>query len=158
MLCIETYSGKYDDEIIRLILDIQNSEFKIGLPLQEQPDLKNIQEAYKKKGGEFWIALSGGKVIGTIALMQKGQECAVLKKFFVKAEYRSKKIGAALYEKLLEYAHKTGVKHIILDTPSVAHAAHRFYERAGFYKIEAKDLPVPYTYPDRNCILYRLDL
>ena len=36
---IETYSGKYDDEIISLILDIQNNESKINLSLEEQPDL-----------------------------------------------------------------------------------------------------------------------
>ena len=32
---IETYSGKYDDEIISLILDIQNNESKINLSLEE---------------------------------------------------------------------------------------------------------------------------
>lgn len=31
---IETYSGKYDDEIISLILDIQNHESKINLSLE----------------------------------------------------------------------------------------------------------------------------
>lgn len=36
---IEKYSGKYDTEIISLILDIQNNEAKIGLSLQEQPEL-----------------------------------------------------------------------------------------------------------------------
>ena len=37
MLKIETYSGKFDDEIIALILSIRNDEAKIGLSLQEQP-------------------------------------------------------------------------------------------------------------------------
>ena len=55
---IETYSGKYDEEIIALILDIQNNESKINLSLEEQPDLLDIRECYQKKGGEFWIALS----------------------------------------------------------------------------------------------------
>lgn len=39
---IETYSGKYDEQIVSLILNIQNNEAKIGLPLQEQPDLLDI--------------------------------------------------------------------------------------------------------------------
>ncbi len=47
---------------------------------------------------------------------------------------------------------------IFLDTPSVAHASHRFYERAGFRKIDAGQLPVAYSYPDRDSLLYLLDL
>ena len=57
--------------------------------------------------------------------------CAIMKKFFVKKEYRSQKVGLALYKKLLEFAEAANVQYIILDTPSVAHASHRFYEKAG---------------------------
>lgn len=155
---IERYSGKFDDEIISLILSIQNDEAKIGLSLQEQPDLLDIHRSYQQAGGEFWIALSDGQVIGTIGLMLKENYCAVLKKFFVKKEFRSQKIGLALYNELLQYAVSKGVRHVLLDTPAVAHASHRFYEKAGFYKISKAELPVPYAYPDRESILYLLDL
>lgn len=157
-LKIETYSGKYDDEIISLILDIQNGESKIGLSIEEQPDLLDIKRCYQQDGGEFWIALSDGRVIGTIGLMLKEQHCAILKKFFVKKEFRSQKIGLALYNELLTRAKSIGVRHIILDTPSVAHASHRFYEKAGFRKISTAELPVPYSYPDRDSFLYMLDI
>ena len=80
---IETYSGKYD-EIISLILDIQNNESKINLSLEEQPDLLTIHDSYQKNGGEFWIALDQGRVIGTLGLMKKDNHCAIMKKFFVK--------------------------------------------------------------------------
>lgn len=118
---IETYSGKYDDEIINLILSIQNDEAKIGLMLKEK-------------------------------------HCAVLKKFFVKKEFRSQKVGLSLYNELLKYAISKSVHHIILDTPAVAHASHKFYEKAGFYRISTEELPVAYSYPDRDSILYLLNL
>ena len=155
---IETYNGNFDGEIISLILSIQNDENKLGLSLQEQPDLLDIHRSYQQPGGEFWVALSDGEVIGTIGLMKKGNDCAVLKKFFVKKEFRAQKVGLALYQKLLPFAVSKGIRHIILDTPAVADAAHRFYEKAGFRKITAAELPVPYTYPDRDCSLYLLDL
>lgn len=44
---IETYRGKFDDEIISLILSIRNEEAKIGLSLQEQPDLLDIYHSYQ---------------------------------------------------------------------------------------------------------------
>lgn len=155
---IEAYSGKYDEEIISLILDIQNNESKINLSLEEQPDLLTIHKSYQENGGEFWIALDQGKVIGTLGLMMKADHCAIMKKFFVKKEYRSQKVGLALYKKLLELAKEAEIKHIILDTPSVAHTSHRFYEKAGFRKIKTEELPIPYEYPDRDSILYMLDL
>lgn len=155
---IAAYNGKYDDEIITLILGIQNEEAKINLSVAEQPDLLDIHGCYQQDGGEFWLALADERVVGTIGLMLKGQQCAILKKFFVQKEFRSQKVGLALYHKLLQFAQNAGLKHIILDTPSVAHASHKFYKKAGFRKITAVELPVPYTYPDRDSIFYMLDL
>lgn len=104
------------------------------------------------------MALSGGRVVGTLGLMLREDGCAVMKKFFVDREYRSQRVGLALYKRLLSHAEKTGVRHILLDTPSVAHASHRFYETAGFRRITPAELPIPYTYPDQDSLLYLLDL
>lgn len=82
----------------------------------------------------------------------------VMKKFFVKKAFRSQKIGLALYNELLKYAVSKDVYNIILDTPAVAYASHRFYEKAGFYRIGTAELPVTYSYPDRDSILYLLKL
>lgn len=81
-----------------------------------------------------------------------------MKKFFVEKAFRSQKVGLALYNELLKFAVSKDIHHILLDTPSVAHTAHRFYEKSGFRKISTAELPVPYSYPDRDCILYLLDL
>lgn len=158
ILKIETYSGKYDNEIISLILSIQNDEAGINLSIQEQPDLSDISRSYQQNGGEFWIALFDGNVIGTIGLMLKEQHCAIMKKFFVKKTFRSQKVGLALYNELLRFAKNSGVQHIILDTPSVACTSHKFYEKAGFRTIGIDELPIPYSYPDRDSILYMLNL
>lgn len=88
----------------------------------------------------------------------KQNKCAVMKKFFVKKELRSQKIALALYNMLIEYAKEKYIEHIILDTPSVAAASHRFYEKAGFKRIESQELPVPYGFPDGDSLLYMLDI
>ena len=155
---IITYEEKYRQQIIDLILSIQNEEAGIDLSLEEQPDLLDIPAYYEKNGGEFWLAVEGGVLIGTLALMCYGKGNAVLKKFFVRADYRNKKIDYALYTVLLRFAHEKGVRQILLDTPSVATASHKFYERAGFQKISQEALPFPYEYPDRDSYLYLLKL
>ena len=58
---IETYSGKYDDEIISLILDIQNNESKINLSLEEQPDLLTIHELLSEKWRRILDCARSGK-------------------------------------------------------------------------------------------------
>ena len=55
---IETYSGKYDDEIISLILDIQNHESKINLSLEEQQICLQFMTLIRKmavSSGLRWI-------------------------------------------------------------------------------------------------------
>lgn len=83
---------KFDDEIISLILSIQNDEAKIGLMIQKQPDLLDIHRSYQQSGGEFWIALSDGRVIGTIGLMLKENHCAALKKILWKRRFVRRKL------------------------------------------------------------------
>lgn len=157
-MLIKQFTDQYHQQVIDLTLNIQNNEAKISLTLDEQPDLKDIQLNYLNNGN-FWIAVNGqNEVIGTIALMNKGNGYGVLKKFFVRQDYRSRKVGWQLYQSFLNYAMEHQFKVIILDTSAVAKASHRFYERNGFKLISKKDLPISYQYPDRESYLYRLDL
>ena len=151
---VELYSEKYHEEAVTLILDIQNNEAKIGLSLEEQPDLLHIDASYREKGGAFWLALEKGEMIGTLGLMRKEQQCAVMKKLFVKKEFRSQKVGAALYKELLAFAKETGIRHILLDTPSVAHASHRFLKKPGSaaFPLHSCPFPIPIRTETACCI------
>jgi len=104
------------------------------------------------------MAIENDEVIGTLAFMNYGYGNAVMKKFFVQAEWRKKKIGYALYETVLGCLKENGYQRVLLDTPSVATDSHRFYEKAGFNRITKEQLPFHYEYPDRNSFLYLLNL
>ena len=155
------YDGKYQEQIINLILKIQNDEYNIGLSIKEQDDLLNIENEYVLKGGNFWICVdSDDKIIGTIALFKISADVAVLKKFFVDSRFRGSDygVGANLFDTLLSFVKSRGFKHIILDTPAVATRSHNFYRKVGFRLIEKVDLPVEYSYPDRNSFIFILDI
>ncbi|MBQ9228726.1 MAG: GNAT family N-acetyltransferase [Eubacterium sp.] len=154
---IVTDQEKFKNQIIDLILHIQNDEANLHLSLEEQPDLPNIP-SYYGDGGAFFVAVDGEAVIGTAALMNYHHGNGVFKKFFVKKEYRRKGIGTMLYTALLAFAKQEHYHTVILDTPSVAKASHRFYEKAGFQKIDKNALPFPYQYPDRQSVIYLLHL
>ncbi|MBP3965061.1 GNAT family N-acetyltransferase [Paenibacillus lignilyticus] len=155
----KTYDAKYKNEIIDLILYVQNSEFHLNIDIEEQSDILDIPTHYLANGGNFWVALNeGGNVIGSIGLQRLTEDLYILKKFFIYNEYRGKACSIGLFNEAVIYAKQRDIKTIILDTPSIATRSHRFYEKNGFKEISKHDLPVTYDYPDRDSLLYRLDL
>ena len=92
--------------------------------------------------------------------MPYSSEIAVLKKFFVYEKYQGKPyhIGRKLYDELLFFARKEAYKTILLDTPYNTERAYKFYERAGFQKVNETDLPVQFSHPYKDCDFFLLEL
>jgi N-acetylglutamate synthase-like GNAT family acetyltransferase len=130
-----------------LIIGIQRDEFQIPITLEDQPDLQDIPTFYQQGAGNFWVAVSDGEVVGTVALLDLGNRQAALRKMFVRAAYRGPAHGvsADLLETLLEWARSRGVKEVYLGTTEKFLAAHRFYERNGFQ--QTTDTELPPTFP-----------
>lgn len=160
MIEIRTYSDEDREEVIRLVLHCQNDETRPSVSVDDQPELRRIPEKYMDGGGNFWVAKDNGKTAGSIGLMKFGDGTAVLKKFFVYEPYRGAPchLGRQLYGTLLDYARTHGVKQLILDTPKNTDRAHKFYERAGFTKIERADVPVVYDFPYEDSYFFRLEI
>ncbi len=160
MIEIRTYSDEDREEVIRLFLHCQNDGTRPSVSVDDQPELRRIPEKYMDSGGNFWVAKDNGKTAGSIGLMKFGDGTAVLKKFFVYEPYRGAPchLGRQLYGTLLDYARTHGVKQLILDTPKNTDRAHKFYERAGFTKIERADVPVVYDFPYEDSDFFRLEI
>lgn len=140
---IVEYEEKYQQSVIDLILPIQQDEFKVPVTIHDQPDLLTISSFYKKGNGNFWVALDGNKVIGTIALVDFAGDQAALRKMFVHRDYRGKEkgVGQKLLDELKNWCGNKGVNKLFLGTFDSMHAAHRFYERNGFTEIKKEELP-----------------
>ncbi len=140
---IQPYTEDYQSGVIDLILDIQQNEFHIPITADDQPDLKTIPVFYQKGKGNFWIALDGENVVGTISLLDIGNNQAALRKMFVDKNCRGTSIGTAgkLLKMLLDWAEEKHIREICLGTTPKFLAAHRFYEKTGFTEISKNDLP-----------------
>jgi len=156
MITIQRFKAAEQEEIKEFVLNIQNNEFHLGLTEDDQMDLRNIAD-YFLDGG-FWTAKIDGKIVGTIGLQYLNDDNAALKKMFVNKDFRGKELGIAqmLFDTLLDFAKDKNLKNIWLDTPSVANASHRFYERNGFVLSKKANLPDEYSFPDRNSKVYKL--
>ena len=143
---IAEYEDAFRQPVLDLILKIQREEFGMSITAEDQPDLADINTFYKTGNGNFWVAMNGNEVIGTIALKDIGNDQAALRKMFVANDWRGKEkgIAASLLQTALGWAKECGVKEIYLGTTPHFLAAHKFYERNGFHEIAKEELPESY--------------
>ncbi len=142
-LTIRAFQAGDEAAIADLIVPIQRQEFDIPITLADQPDLADITGFYGHGAGGFWVADHEGKIVGTIALLDIGDNQAALRKMFVAQDYRGSDMGVAnrLLKHLINEARQRGVLEIYLGTTAAFTAAHRFYEKNGFVHYSKTDLP-----------------
>lgn len=159
MLAVRQFQTADRDAVITLILGIQNDENHLDLSIDDQPQLLDINMHFLTQGGGFWVAVdTADTVVGSVGLLRKTADCAVLRSFFVAVPWRGTGCAQQLYAQLMSFAREAGIRQILLDTPSIAQRAQGFYRRSGFVQITREQLPVPYEYPDRDSLLFLLEL
>ncbi len=146
-ITIKEYTNDYKQAVIDLILHIQREEFYIPITKDDQPDLEKIPDFYQTGNGNFWIACYDKQLVGIIALIDIKHRQGALRKMFVQQEFRGKQHGIAglLLQSLMTWSARHNINKIYLGTTEKFLAAHRFYEKNGFKRIE-KDM-LPDTFP-----------
>lgn len=108
----------------------------LNRPFKELQDIIDIEGHYIKNGGNFWTAINNKKIIGTIALENRGN-IGILKRLYIAKEYQHKGIGTDLYNTFEEFVkEKTNIKTIYLACGRVLENAHKFYNKNGFKNID----------------------
>lgn len=159
MLAIRTFIPGDEDAVVGVILPIQREEFGVAITAADQPDLADIPAWYQAGSGQFWLAELDGDVVGTIALKDIGGGAVALRKMFVKPVARGS-VGAAqaLLDTALAHARDRGLGAVWLGTTDAFKAAHRFYEKNGFERVDAADLPQTFPRMAVDTRFYRLTL
>ncbi|MBO9547422.1 MAG: GNAT family N-acetyltransferase [Caulobacter sp.] len=145
--------------VLALILSIQRQEFGIPITAEDQPDLAAIPAFYQCGAGQFWVAERHGVVVGTIGLKDIGGRAAALRKMFVGPEARGQAgVASALLAAALDHARAFRLADVWLGTTDRFQAAHRFYEKNGFHRIQVSDLPEAFPRMAVDTVFYRLAL
>ena len=98
-------------------------------------DLRAIEGAYLKSGGDFLVCEYEDRVVAMGALRRVGSADAEIARMRVLPELQRRGIGRALLELLEARAVEMGVGHLSLDTTAVQRAAQRLYESSGYTKV-----------------------
>lgn len=154
------FCPEYQDAVEALVLHIQRDEFGFDVTREQQPDLMDITGMFQHRSGNFWVALDGDKVIGTVGIVDISNRQVAMKKMFVAAEYRGKEfgVGQALLNTVFAWCRQHDIIQIFLGSTSRMKGAHRFYEKNGFVELQKEQLPplFPIVFVDTK--FYQYDL
>jgi N-acetylglutamate synthase-like GNAT family acetyltransferase len=143
-ISIRPFQERDQKNVANLIIRIQREEFGIGISLTDQPDLSDIRQFYQSNLGNFWCALNPyDEIVGTIALIDIEDHIGVIRKMFVRKDYRGKETGVAkdLLDVLENWAQKKHFVKLYLGTIDKLGAARKFYRKNDYALIDPSFLP-----------------
>lgn len=86
----------------------------------------------------LWLAEQEGERVGSIMLVDAGEDVAQLRILLVEPKARGRGIGKRLIAECLDFSKRAGYKKIKLWTQSLLVEARHLYEKAGFTLVEEK--------------------
>lgn len=157
---VSEFEPQYQQAVEDLVLPIQQVEFGVPISRDEQPDLVDIAGTFQKGTGNFWVCLRDQQVIGTIGVVDIGNNQVALKKMFVHRSWRGSVHGISgqLMARALDWCRQKGVKQVFLGTTAQMVAAHRFYEKHGFVARQPAELPPEFPLVHVDTRFYQLNL
>lgn len=108
--------------------------------------LENPKEHIIDKGGHIFFAQADTEIIGTVALIKRGEDTFELSKMAVTPKFQGQKIGKGLIEVALSYSRKQKMKRVMLDSNRKLEPALALYSKMGF-----KGIPTDSNTPYERC-------
>lgn len=100
-------------------------------PANEE-QLADPRKYFLGNGGQIFVALHDGDVVGTCAIIPQGDDEFELAKLTVSPTFRGRGIARRLVERCLAYARERAARRVTLVSNSRLRAAIRLYESLGF--------------------------
>ncbi len=118
-----------------------NREWLEGYGLMEPAEEEQLADPKKyfvDCGGQIFVALDNGIVVGTCAVIPHGRDEFELAKLTVSPEFRGRGTARRLVQRCIGYARGRGARCVMLVSNSQLQGALTLYESLGF-----KRFPVP---------------
>lgn len=100
--------------------------------------LARFIQKHDAKREYLWIAEQDGERVGSILVVDAGDNVAQLRILLVEPKARGRGIGKRLIDECLAFSKRAGYKKIKLWTQSILVEARRLYDNAGFTLVEEK--------------------
>jgi putative acetyltransferase len=123
-------------ELVRRTLAEFGLTFGEGSATDRQ--LHGLPGSYRDEGGEFFVAVEEGRVLGTAGVARLGPSLYEVRKMYLEPEARGRGLGQQLLDACLAFCRAAGAKTVVLDTKHEMTRAIAFYERNGFVRDDAQ--------------------
>ncbi len=140
-ISIVAYADRFADDFARL-----NREWLDRFGLYEEADGKQLyapRQAIIDTGGEIFVAIKAGRVVGTCALVRMSPLMFEIAKLSVATDARGEGLGRRLTEHAIDRARQQRATTIALVSSTKLTTALRLYESLGFVH---KPLPASQPY------------
>ncbi len=118
-----------------------------------EEEVANLPGEYAPPEGRLFLALLDGQPAGCVALRQLSSAICEMKRMWVRPQFRGKKIGHALAERVVNDARQIGYRKMVLDTIDTMAEAMAIYRSLGFKSVQ------PYYYnPIDGATFFEKDL
>ena len=122
-----------DGPLVRKLIDgIMDAEFRDVKSAYPTEDINQIEQSYGGLGEAFFVAVTGQKVIGSVAIKKEDDRIALLRRLFVDPSFRKQQIGIKLIDRALKFCDEVGYKEIIFKTTSQMEGAAKLCQKCGF--------------------------
>ncbi len=97
-------------------------------------DVLNVEAAYLKTGGEFWVIEQSAEIVGTGAYypITRGKNAVEIRKMYLLPGARGQGLGRFLLEHLEATIAACGFSQIWIETASILQEAIKLYETSGY--------------------------
>lgn len=129
-ILIVRYEDQYADAFERL-----NRAWLERYGLFEEGDRKYLEHPKEKilaHGGEIFFARHNGEVVGTCAVIPRGEGAVELAKLAVADQLQGQGLGRRLTETSIAWARKQGAQKVVLVSSTKLQQALSLYEKLGF--------------------------
>ncbi len=142
--------------VVKMSKEYVDGVFKIYCEnFVEKWSRKSIEEEIDNDLARTLVLLDDKKVIGFVNVRHILSEGDITN-IAVSNQYRGKKLGLMLMDKLIELAKSEGIERYMLEVRKSNNVAINFYEKIGFVKVgERKNY---YNNPIEDAILYDLTI
>ncbi len=111
------------------------TEYGLGCePCGADQDVLNVEQAYWKTGGEFWVVEQADRLVGTAAFypIARGNQAVEIRKMYLLPEVRGQGLGRFLLQALEATIVARGYEEIWIETATVLKEAVQLYENSGY--------------------------
>ena len=111
-------------------------EFNVDVEHEVDFTMNNLNK-FAEPDGRLLLVEVDGQIAGTISLRKIRGDCGEIKRMYIKPEFRGKKLGNLMIEKVISISEENGFSKLFLDTSLFMSSAVSLYKKFGFKETDS---------------------